>query len=108
MRDGMRSETCGGFVTSLDAHLLDVRRKLKEGLRVRQDGPGLVPHEGDVPHAEETHEHRHVPLERRVEEVLVHASGPCETRDITTNKKLKQGSYRKAETVQKKTKQRKP
>jgi hypothetical protein len=58
--------------TPMNTHLLDVRREAHERLRVGQQRARGVPQERRVPHAEQSHYHGQVRLERRGREVRVH------------------------------------
>lgn len=60
------------------ADLLDVGRKLGEGLRVGEDGQGWVSQEGGVPDARQAQHDRDVLPERGRPEVLVHIVSPCQ------------------------------
>jgi hypothetical protein len=59
-------------------HLLDVGRQLGQRLRVRQDRAAGVAQEGDVPHAQQPHQHGEVLLERRRAEVLIDIVRACD------------------------------
>lgn len=61
-------------------NLLDVGSKFGEGLGVRQDCPGWVTQEADIPNTAKTKQHRDVLLQRSSPEVLVHIIRACGTR----------------------------
>ena len=60
------------FAVALHLKLLKISREMAQAVVVREDRMGRGTEEVDVPHPQQTHEHRHVPLPRRGAEVLIH------------------------------------
>ena len=60
-----------------------MRRQLREGLRVGQDGARGVAQEGGVPDAQQAHHDRQVVAEGRRPEVLVNVMSPCTKKGYT-------------------------
>lgn len=67
---------CSGC-EQVGACLLDVRSKLGEGLSVRQDGPGRVAQEADIPDGGKAQLHWDVLLKGSISEVRVYVPCTC-------------------------------